>query len=84
MVKNLPANARDTTGSGCLMLGWEDSLKYEMEICSSILAWKISQTEKPGGLVGYSPRGCKESYMTEQLNIAQHSLSLIQSLKPRG
>ena len=30
---------------------------------SSILAWRIPWTEKPGG---YSPRGCKESYTTEQ------------------
>ena len=31
----------------------------------SILAWKIPWTEE---LVGYSPRGCKESVMTEQLS----------------
>ena len=83
VVKNPPANAGDTTEVG-LMLGWEDSLKYEMETRSSILAWKIPQTEKPDGLVGCSPWGCKESYMTEQLSTAQHSLSLIQSRRPRG
>ena len=33
---------------------------------SSILAWKIPWTEKPGGL--YSPKGCKESDTTERLN----------------
>ena len=31
-------------------LGWEDPLEKEMETCSSILAWRISQTEEPGGL----------------------------------
>ena len=31
-------------------LGQEDSLWYEMEIHSSILARKIPWTEKPGGL----------------------------------
>ena len=31
-------------------LGWEDPLQEEMEISSSILVWKISWTEKPGGL----------------------------------
>ena len=31
-------------------LGWEDSLEEEMATHSSILAWKISSTEKPGGL----------------------------------
>ena len=33
---------------------------------TSILAWKIPCTEH---LVGYSPWGCKESYMTEQITI---------------
>ena len=33
-----------------------------MATCSSILAWKIPQTEE---LAGYSPRGCQESDMTE-------------------
>ena len=28
--------------------GTEDPLEEEMEICSSILAWKISWTEEPG------------------------------------
>ena len=32
---------------------------------SSILAWKIPQTEEPGGL---QFMGCKESDMTERLN----------------
>ena len=31
-------------------LGWEDPLKKEMTTHSSILAWKIPSTEKPGGL----------------------------------
>ena len=31
-------------------LGWEDPLKKEMATCSSILAWKIPWTEKPGRL----------------------------------
>ena len=33
---------------------------------SSILAWEIPWTEEPGSLVGYSPRGHKES--TQQLS----------------
>ena len=36
-------------------LDWEDSLEEEMATHSSILAWKISWTEEPGG----SPWGCK-------------------------
>ena len=31
-------------------LGWEDPLEKGMAAHSSILAWRIPQTEKPGGL----------------------------------
>ena len=31
-------------------LGWEDPLEKEMATHSSILAWRISWTEEPGGL----------------------------------
>ena len=34
-------------------LGWEDPLEEDMATHSSILAWKIPWTEKPGG---YSPQ----------------------------
>ena len=46
-------------------LGWEDLLEEEMATHSSILAWEI-----PGqrSLVGYSPRGSKESDTTKQLH----------------
>ena len=43
-------------------LVWGDPLEEGMETHSSILAWKIPQTEEPGG---YSPWGCKKSDMTE-------------------
>ena len=43
MVKNLPANEVQS-------LGQEESLKKEMAISSSILAWEISGTEEPGRL----------------------------------
>ena len=59
MVKNLPAMQETQVQS----LGWEDPLEKRMATHSSILAWRILWTEKPGG---YSPRGCKESYTTEQ------------------
>ena len=45
-VKNLPAVQETWVQS----LGWEDPLEKEMETQSSILAWKISWTEEPGGL----------------------------------
>ena len=59
LVKNLPAMKENWLRS----LGWEDLLEKEMATHSSILAWRISWTEEPGGL--YSPRGSKESDMTE-------------------
>ena len=49
VVKNLPANAGDTTDKG-LILGWEDPLEEEMATHSSFLAWKIPWTEESGGL----------------------------------
>jgi len=42
-------------------LGWEDPLEKEMATHSSILAWRITWTEEPGGL---SPWTHEESDMT--------------------
>ena len=46
-------------------LGQEDPLEEGMATHSSILAWKIPWTEKPGGL--QSPWGRKEQDTTERL-----------------
>ena len=46
-------------------LGRGNPLEEEMATQSSILAWKIPQTEESGGL---PPLGHKESDTTEQLN----------------
>ena len=46
VVKNPPVSAGDVVQS----LGWEDPLEEEMATYSSILAWRIPWTEKPGGL----------------------------------
>ena len=40
-------------------------LEEEMETCSSILAWKSSRTEEPGG---YGPWGLKGSDMTKRFS----------------
>ena len=45
-VKNLPAMQEARVQS----LGWEDPLEEGMATYSSILAWRISGTEEPGGL----------------------------------
>ena len=50
LVKNLPAVQETWVRS----LGWEDLLVKEMATHSSILAWKISRTEEPGGLQSMS------------------------------
>ena len=46
VVKNLPAMQETWVQS----LGWEDPLEEEMATHSNILAWKIPQTEEPGGI----------------------------------
>ena len=45
-VKSLPAEQETRIQS----LSWEDPLEKKMATHSSILAWKISWTEEPGGL----------------------------------
>ena len=49
VVKNLSVNAGDARDAGW-SLGQENPLKKEMAAHSSVLAWKISWTEEPGGL----------------------------------
>ena len=49
-VKNLPA----MQGTWVQSLGQEDPLEKRMVTHSSILAWKIPWTEKPGRLQSYS------------------------------
>ena len=57
LVKNSPAKQETWVRS----LGWENPLEKGKATHSSVLAWKIH------GL--YSPWGCKESDMTEQLSL---------------
>ena len=63
MVKRLPTTWETWVQS----LGQEDSLAKEKATHSSIHAWKIPWTEKPGGLQSIA-WGLKESDMTEQLH----------------
>ena len=51
VVKKLPAKQETQVRS----LGWEDPLKKGMATHSSILAWRIPQTEEPGRLQSESP-----------------------------
>ena len=72
-VVNKPtANAGDI-GGPCLIpiSGWEDPLKEEMAIHSSILAWRTPWIEEPGG---YSLWGHTELDMTEHaLDRTEHA-----------
>ena len=46
LVKNLPAMQETWVQS----LGWEAALEKEMAAHSSVLAWRIPETEEPSGL----------------------------------
>ena len=52
MVKNLPAKAGDTEDKGSILVSGR-YLEEEMATHSSILTWKISWSEEPGGLYIY-------------------------------
>ena len=69
MVKRLPTMWKTQVQS----LDWEDLLEKEIATNSSTLAWKIPWTEE---LVGYSPWGHKEMYMTERLHFLK-SLQMV-------
>ena len=59
MVNNLPAMQEMWVQS----LGWEDPLMKGMVTHSSILAWRISQTEKePGGLLSMGSQKVGHSF----------------------
>ena len=60
MVKNLPAVQETWVQS----LGWEDPLKKEMATHSSIIAWKISWTEEPGGLQSMGSQRVRHDWAT--------------------
>ena len=58
MVKNPPAKKETLVRS----LGQEDSLKQEMATHSSILAWEIPWTEKPGRLQSMGSQRVRHDY----------------------
>ena len=66
LVKNLPAMLEIWVRS----LGWENPLEKGMATHSSILAWRITRKEDPGG---QQSMGCQELDTTERLTL---SLSL--------
>ena len=57
MVKKKPPAMQET---GIRSLGWEGSLEKGMATHSSILAWRIPQTEEPGGLQSMGSQRVKQ------------------------
>ena len=53
--KRIHVPVQETQEAWVWSLGWEDPLEEEMATHSSVLAWRIPWTQKPGGL--YSPWG---------------------------
>ena len=84
MVKNLPAMQETWVRS----LGWEDPLEKEKATHSSVLAWRIPWTEKPGGLqsigletVGHDKSNLAHMYTTWNLT---YLCKEIQPVHPKG
>ena len=48
-------------------LGWEDPLEEGVATHSTILAWRIPQTEEPGGLPSVGSQRVRHDWTTEQL-----------------
>ena len=62
MVKNPPAMQETWVQS----LDWKDTLEKEMATHSSILAWRISWTEEPGGLQSIGLQRVRHDWETKQ------------------
>ena len=63
VVKNLPANARDTRDAGLILESGRSPRGGGVATHSNLLARRIPWTEDP--MTGYSPWGRKESDTTE-------------------
>ena len=63
-VKNLPA-MQEMQETWVQSLGQEDSLEEGMATHSSILAWRIPWTEKPGGLQSMGLQRVRHHWATE-------------------
>ena len=49
-------SVQETQETQVQSLGWEDPLEEKMATHSSILAWEMPWTEKPGGLQSTGPQ----------------------------
>ena len=72
LVKNLPAVQETWVQS----LSWEDPLEKEMATHSSILAWKISWTEEPGGPQSMGSQRVGHDWATNTYTLADDDFRL--------
>ena len=68
MVKNPPVMPEMLVQS----LGWEDPLEKEMATHSSILAWEVLWTEKPGGLQIWGSHGSDTTWRLNHYHILRN------------
>ena len=59
---------KETQETQVRSLGQEDALEEEMKTHSSILTWKVPQTEEPGGLQSMGLQGIGHNLATEPHN----------------
>ena len=74
VVKNLPANARDTEDAG-LASGWEDPPEEDMATHSRTFAGIIPRTEETGGLQATRLQRVGHIWITEHAHT--HTVTLI-------
>ena len=72
MVKDLPAVPETLVWS----LGWEDPLAKQMAIHSSILAWRIRWTEKPGKLPSMESQRVGHDWENNTLGLGTRNMKL--------
>ena len=70
IVKDLPTTWETRVQS----LGWEDPLEKEMATHSSVLAWRIPQTEEAGGL---------QSMGWQELDTTEHARAQYSAAPPQ-
>ena len=66
---------QETQDTRVWSLGWEDPLEEEMATYSSILAWRIPWTEKPGGLQSMESKTVSHNWTLMQGLIKLRKLS---------
>ena len=75
MSKEIACDAGDSGNMGSIP-GQEDPLEKEIATYSSILAWKITWTEEPGGLQSKGSQTAKHNWATKHTHDTQlHILS---------